>query len=427
MSLREPIPVLLLLVAVLLAPPGLAQDSGEGPPPPWEVSTRQEGEPPWGPLFRLRALADDYQGSPYWGAYAQMLGTAEMFLGNHAAALRAFDLPYPPRDSVGAFPGDVRARDAVAYLADMADTTRVLMINERHHAASDRILTLELLPVLRGKGFTHLAAEALAHDDEELNSRDYPVEGTGYYTAEPVFGELLREARRLGYTIVPYESTGVPAGDDTLLTSQEFRDLSQARNLAAILEDDPDARILVHAGYSHVLEEATERWSPMALYFRELTGIDPVTVDQTRLSERGDASHEHPQLRAAIRAGLLTDRPVVLENPDGTLRAPVSQAVDVQVLGPRTAYRDGRPGWMALRGRRIPTWIDVPEAERGWCHVEARVPGEPADAIPLDTCEVAGSPDVALYLPPGMAVEIRVHDEEGRLLRSFPVQAPRSR
>ena len=43
----------------------------------------------------------------------------------------------------------------------------------------------------------------------------------------------------------------------------------------------PDAKVLVHAGYSHVLETASERWYPMALYFREITGIDPVTVDDT--------------------------------------------------------------------------------------------------------------------------------------------------
>ena len=409
----------LVPIAFLIPVSPARAQSDEGPPPPWEVSTRNEGEPVWGPLLRLRALAEDYRDTPYWGAYVQMLGTAESFLGNHRAALRAFDLPYPPRDSVGALPGETRARDAVEYLVERAADERIVMVNERHHAGSDRLLTLELLPRLRELGFTHFAAEALDPNDSLRNERAYPVEGSGYYTREAVFAEVLREAQRLGFELVAYESLGEPVGEDTLLTSQQFRDLSQARTLAAVFDRDPGARLFVHAGYSHILEEETERWSPMALYLRELTGVDALTVDQTRLSERGDAEHEHPQYRAARRGGLIVDRPVVLENPDGSLRAPVRQAVDVQVFTPRTVYRDGRPAWMAMGDRRVPVRLDIPEAANAWCHVEARLADEPAEALPLDGCEVDHVPEVVLYLPPGERVAIRIRDLEGNTLRTL--------
>ena len=38
--------------------------------------------------------------------------------------------------------------------------------------------------------------------DPQLATRGYPVPATGFYTSEPVFAEVIREALRLGYTLV---------------------------------------------------------------------------------------------------------------------------------------------------------------------------------------------------------------------------------
>ena len=64
-----------------------------------------------------------------------------------------------PATRVGTLPDGTTARDAVQVLSAAADTARVVMVNERHHAASDRLLTLELLPILWDKGFRYFAAE----------------------------------------------------------------------------------------------------------------------------------------------------------------------------------------------------------------------------------------------------------------------------
>ena len=60
-----------------------------------------------------------------------------------------------------------------------ADTARVLMINERHHAASDRVLTLRLLAPLREKGFRYFAAEAFAAELRGVVPDDFSSHARG--------------------------------------------------------------------------------------------------------------------------------------------------------------------------------------------------------------------------------------------------------
>ncbi len=403
------------------AEPAVAAPAAE-PEPPWNLSRREPGEPRWAPLLRTRAHASDYEGTRWESAYTQILAQAEAALGHHAAALRAWDSLMGGPDSVGTLPDDLRAIDAIEYLADVADTARVIMINERHHAASDRLLTLELLPILQEKGYRYLAAEAFSHDDSTLATRGYPTDGTGTYTGEPVFAAVVREALRLGYRLVPYESRPDQTDTDDDLTPQARRDRAQAENLAhAIFDADPEARVLVHAGFSHILERETERWYPMALYLREMTGIDPVTVDQTRLSERSDAAHEHPAYRAALAAGLLDGGPVVLVEADGRPYAPADFAVDLQVFTPRTTYTNGRPDWMTLGGRRRALDVDVPGCRDRTCILRARVDGEPDEAVPLDWAEADGESAARLFVPSDTPVVIEVFDAAGERLRAIDV------
>lgn len=232
-----------------------------------------------------------------------------------------------------------------------------------------------------------------------------------------VFSEIVREALRLGFALVAYEVTQEQANVEDERSPQQRRDEAQADNLIeTIFRDDPHARVLVHAGFSHILESATERWYPMALYFREKTGIDPLTVDQTRLSERSEPKWEHPSYRAALRDGLLDTESVVLLDASGDRFNPSSFAVDVQVLGPRTAWFQGRPAWMEMEGRREPVTIETPECRNRYCYVEALRADQPAEANPVDVAECSESDSVTLFLPAEVRIEIRLLAEDGELL-----------
>ncbi len=393
----------------------------------FQLASTRDGEPLWASLFRLRESEDRFQTGPASDIYAQLRAQQEAEMGNHAAALRAMDRRRSPRPDPDDLDGPLdepldgaRAVDAVGMLVEAADTAQVVMVNERHHAASDRLLALELLAPLYNRGFRYLAMEALSTKDSTLAERGYPVSGlTGPYIEEPVFGELVREALRLGYTLVPYDASGAAAeGEDDGLTRQQRRDRKQAQNLVdRIFQGDPEAKVLIHAGYQHISETPTPRFTPMAYELREATDIDPVTADQTRLTEHSDPRFEHPLYREAVRRGRVGDRPVLLLDRSGEPITPVGLGVDRELFVPRTTYADGRPTWMTLGGRRVATSVPVPDCGAPPCIVELRRMDEPLEAVPLDRVEREGRDTVTLYAPPGEALAVVVRATDGEVLQ----------
>jgi hypothetical protein len=346
-------------------------------------------------------------GPAAWHQAALDLMRLEAEAGNYAEAHRLADRVHGEpagaaggTDADGANAPDPLAGlvpvDAVRALVVAIGASRVVMVNEAHHVPQHRALTLDLLRALRSRGFTHFAAETLHESDALLDRRGYPTPQTGTYVDEPLYGDLVRVAIRLGYRLVPYEAryVGHAAG----------RELEQATNLAErVLRAEPGARLLVHAGYAHVSKAPTPAGArPMALRLRELTGIDPFTIDQTEMTEHSAPEYEHPLYRRVMDRGVLAG-PTVFAAADGAPWSRDRAAYDATVFHPRTRYVHGRPTWLLADGARAPYPLPpgvCGRAER--CLVEARAAREGDDAVPVDRVEVtAGSAPPALALPPG--------------------------
>jgi hypothetical protein len=367
-----------------------------------------------GEMQLIRQLVARYPGSnAVRDMSTQQLGTFASFLGDPAEAVRLFDTladdTLPPAIDTTRL-DQARVADAVETIVAAADTARVIFINEAHHVAQTRVLTLALLAPLRAKGFTYLAAETFSPFDSSLNARDYPIRASGYYSNEPLFGEVIREARRLGYTLVPYEAINARSQDD--------RETGQATNLRdRIFREHPDARVLVHAGYSHINESGVLAGAkPMAVRFRELTGIDPLTIDQTTMLEHSTPRVEHPAYRRVVDRAATT-APFVLVEPNGRVWSNKPGMHDMTVFSPRTQLRDGRPDWFWRAGDRQPYQITGSLcAGHDQCVVTARLASESADAVPRDALLIAPNDKPrTLALPPGQYV-ITVRDGTGTVI-----------
>lgn len=405
---------LVALLAVLAASSVAAQpvDSDR---PPFELRRSQADDGPLSVYLRLLDAADRYEpqsaaDSFVKGQLAQIAGG----LGLYREALGWDAVAYGVRpDSVGVLPDGVQAVDAVAEIVRRAADAPIVMVNEAHHDASTRLLTLRLLAPLYEQGFRYLAAETFAPDSILSTVTDYPTLGMGYYTDEPVFGALVREALRLGYTLVPYEEEAEDAVEGDTLDSQQRRDYSQAQHLAdRTVARDPDARVLVHAGYGHINESPTQYFSPMAWYFAARTGIDPLTVSQTEVWQAMDPAFQHPTYRAAADAGLVTDRPVILLDASRQ-PLPVSDRevrVDLNVVRPVVEDVVAALGYGALRPIRLP-------AACGACVVEVRRLDEGPDAVPVDRTVVVEEGTVSVSGPRDVPLVVTVVDgRTGRLL-----------
>ena len=367
----------------------------------------------WTGTIRLRRMESSCAGSENERTYWHLRSTMESLLGNHRAALEYFRraISRPGREYL---PANAESRPALEYILEQAAGRQVVMVNEQHHVSTERLLTLKLLhPLYYEQGFRYLAVEALWAGEDQLNRRGYPIRETGGYVNEIVFGELVRRALTIGYKVVPYEASQEQMQPTETMNRQQARDYWQAQNLiAATLEQDPDAKVLVHCGYDHLVEAARASWTPMAYYFREETGLDPLTVDQTAFAEKGAEEMEHSWRLAAEARDLVDDVPVVLVDGEGELLPVAPLDVDIKVLNPTTEYRDGRPEWMSRLGRRKAVSVTTRQCVEEACVVEAFDPVWEERAVPYDRVETK-SAEALLYVPAAGNVEVRGYRFDG--------------
>ena len=371
-------------------------------------------------LEALRALTIEYPASKSLehGMLMTFLREQTVKLGNYSDALRFADFgeqTIPDDPTAAAQLKDFRPASALDVITKAAATRQIVIVNEAHHVPQHRAFTIELLKKLKQKGFTYFAAETLSEMDAKLNERGYPTKSSGPYIEEPIYGDIVRTAIKLGYKVVPYE-VAFGGGPDA-------RERGQAENLKnRIFSKDPQAKVLIHVGYGHNSEAARKNGTKlMAGYLKEFTGIDPLTIDQTIMSERSSTDYEHPLYRL-VSTQKHFNRPTVFQNAQGEFWTVKDYGRDVTVFQPRSVYVNARPTWLALGGERSQYLLpaDVCQAEKK-CLVRARFVSESADAVPIDQIEVRTNTKTALMLPKGDFF-IEVESDAGKKLKTWRVK-----
>lgn len=253
--------------------------------------------------------------------------------------------PLPPPDpaELAVYDGAV-AEAAIPAIVERVRDRRVVIVNEAHDSPRDRAFILKVAEALKPLGFTHYAAETFVNQTPEMASAamsqlmndGYPVRSAGTYSVEPMFGYLVRRAIALGYSPVAYEASF--RAEDAALSREEqivAREQAQAENLArALAEAGPEAKFLIHVGYGHAAERppaGESEW--MAARLARLTGLDPLTIDQTGVSEVAPT----PQGRALHRvlASRVSERPAVFMKDGAPLATGrLGAATDLQVVHP---------------------------------------------------------------------------------------------
>jgi hypothetical protein len=282
--------------------------------------------------------------------------------GDYRSTLELFDLEANNKDygidknAIDSIQTYYVPTDAKDYVIDIAKAEQIVIINETHHNPNHRIFTKSLLQELYNNGYTYLGLEALFNGpkggtpigntgnhilderDSLLNERGYPVFQSGNYL-EPQMGNLIRTALEIGFVVFSYEKSGVGSGDP--------REKGQAKNIANILEKDPNAKILIHCGYSHAYEGFdvyAKGGKAMAGWLKEFTGINPLTINQSTYSEEFRKNEwNHPVLNA-----FSFNEPKVLLDEEGVAMGfgQGNMFTDIAIINPVTKYINGRPNWI---------------------------------------------------------------------------------
>lgn len=223
------------------------------------------------PIYRLREMAPSYLASTDADrrAFLQAISTAFSFINEPDSVadqwhkLGGQTMRHQPPVPVVSATETVLTRTAAA---------QIVMFNENHVQPKGRYWLGSLLPDLYQQGFRYLALEAL-RGDTLVQKWGYPTLSSGFYLREPHLANLVREAVALGFTVVSYDALSAT------------REQDQAQNIVRrTLQQDPHAKVVVLAGIGHINEDTTYT-KAMAAWIRTLSGIDPLTVNQTTLDE----------------------------------------------------------------------------------------------------------------------------------------------
>ncbi len=265
--------------------------------------------------------------------------------GDFKNALEQWDIAFPGRvttfskKQIDSIQNKYEIIPAAGYIVEQAKATDLLIINEAHHNPSHRNFTKSLLQKLYENGYKNLGLEALTNGknkDSLLNERGYPVQKNGYYIKEPQFGNLVRTALEIGFTVFSYEQTSNFNG--------KKREIAQAKNIQGFMDKNPNGKYIIHCGYDHVLEGKHKKWGKaMAAKLSEYTGMDPLTINQTKYSERSNKALNNKLLKALD----LEKSSVLLQKNGEILGYKRNQSyTDIAVLHPVTKYANNRPNWL---------------------------------------------------------------------------------
>lgn len=245
-----------------------------------------------------------------------------------------------------------KPQNAKNYILQRAKYEKIIAMNEAHFQPNHRVFTASLLENLYSLGFRYLAIETLSNNStvskndmrsevDFLNDRKYPTITSGYYLKEPQYGNLVRDALKIGFTLIGYEAK---IGHTNQVNRQVNREIEQAKNLAKIFEKDKNAKMLIHCGYSHIREDSVDGWvKAMCGRLKEFTGINPFTIDQEVLTERSQKKYENPFYKM-----IKIKESSVFINEIGEIfnGKKDSKSYDIRVAHPRTIYQYGRPTWL---------------------------------------------------------------------------------
>ncbi len=336
----------------------------------------------------LRARASGFKLEDASSSFLQMYATAATFVGEYDEAERYFPIRVVAGDPVGE--GYVYAVDARPVVFELIKERRAVFINESHAAIRTRAAVYSLLRVLKEAGITYLAIEGLSVKspreerhcsdsmilDEDLSLRGYPVIKSGFYIREPVYSEVIREALGLGFHLIAYET----------LSSSGLAEREQqlAENLACVYGVDRSARIAVIAGFAHISKEPNYRidGGMMAARFEKMTGIEPFTIDTTRLLQfSGDGVFFEGE-----SGSVASPKAYALANDEGGFYG--SAAYDLMLFLPAGHYRSAsEDSWLSLGGRERIS-VSSEGCANSWpCIIEV-FPG--AGDIPSDGCVSVG-------------------------------------
>ena len=306
--------------------------------------------------------------------------------------------------------------NAVKEILNQAENHQIIIINEEHNSPQNRLFTSILLEGLSKKGFTYFFAETL-NPDTNLNKEKYPTQSSGFLIKEPQYGNLIRNALKLGYTVLPYEAKEDKKEKDFIKRLQS-RETGQALNIKKTIDKNPKAKIVIHCGRSHLTEEYLGiGLGMMGAVLKKETGIDPFTIDQFKLIERFTNEAEHP-FRVYIDKNPPNEASLFINDKGEYFNLYKNEKPwDAVVYFPETQYINGRPNWLLMDKNN--KFVNIPfndiSIKRPYLVFAYYENEDISNAIPADIIEIEDEDDKKSLVLQAANYKLIIRNSQGEI------------
>jgi hypothetical protein len=364
----------------------------------------------------MRAHYDDNASPLFRTVFGQYFAWFQTWVGDYVGAQVSFSIAQPAQADDAPSPTDsgVHARPAAAAILELTRDRKAVFFNEAHQAPLTRTLTLQMLAGLRAQGFDYFAVETLSAPAMATLQRGYPTPRSGFYINEPIYGDMVRTALRLGYHVIAYDAEE---------SASDVRERGSAQALyEQTFKRDPNARLVVNAGFSHIAKAGEHLGgASMAQVFQKLSGIEPLAIEQTMMIDHSRSDDNHPYYRRAM-AAQHPDAAFVFVSETGNPWTLKPGRYDVSVFFPPATGVDGRPDWLSLEATRHLFAVSGSDClDRYPCLLEARYAAEGDDAVAADRVVLEASARSRLFLFPG-SYRLSASDRKGNVIAARDIR-----
>ena len=275
----------------------------------------------------------------------QIAATNFAFQGDYKQALKTWNEQRPNQKEIkltefdSLFLAKSKVISAKEYILEKSKEEEIIILNELHHNSSHRKFARSLLKGLYDNGYRYLGLEAL--DDNQINDRKFATIESGYYTSEPEFGNFIKEALDLGFTLFGYEASETDNWDTD---KWKNREIAQAQNIYKFMQSHTDGKYFIYCGAGHAFEgDNNGRGKSMAGVLADLTKINPLTIDQNRYSDKGENRYNQP-LSKLVQSNV----PSILINSEETIfrSNSTSYETDISIIQPITNFEKIDSSWL---------------------------------------------------------------------------------
>ncbi|WP_018981321.1 hypothetical protein [Salinimonas chungwhensis] len=286
----------------------------------------------------IENFAKEYTESPVaLDIIMQDLGVQYSFAGLHKKVLIAKDTSAESETLALEDLTNYKVKSAESEILKRSQLHQIVMFNEAHDIAQHRVLTYRMLSGLWKQGYRYFAAESLNSSASSQVNKGYVTNDIGYYTRESTYANLVLKAKEIGFEIISYD-LHKPSKLDTI----DERETNSALTIKEkVFDKEPNAKIIIHVGYSHINEE---EW--LASKLKRFTNLETLTIDQTTRIERSNTEFEHPTYTKAVKEVVLQEPFVFVKGSE--VWSSDSSKWDISIFWPRTNYLNGRPKWASL-------------------------------------------------------------------------------